>query len=446
MENNNSSILWNISNAYRGVMMTEALTPAVIRLVFIKYAADNYLFAESKEEMIRYAELQKNMAGRNVNEFVGSIMPVLELIDSKIDANGILKNSYSAYTNDLLGGLYKKKTFSDETSERILSVLGSIDLSERDDDNGLLFEAVKKYVYESLSRAGRYGGENGTNNSLNILVKKLLNVNKSDTYMDFACGYGLSALEITDGLPKHLYLSDINEECVQMAIMLSVIQGKVATKETFRIENIYDREKCPAQVSKAFVDFPLADRLYKTTYPYNDGTIFAIHRMIEGLKEEGTGIITCHPNLLFRNNKETNEFRKFLLKKGYLEAVISLPPINTGSAINIILLIISKKRNKSTIFVDASSNDVIQFSNNARHFNTELIEDGINSIVDIVEPKKEVLGVSKLVTLEEVEKKNTFVPKSYIVFPRIENNVSSHELNDKLNTLYDQLIKAHKEL
>lgn len=445
MENKYSNILWNISNAYRGVMMTEALTPAVVRLVFIKYVTDNYIYADSKEEMLNYANVQKYIASKDVDGLVNAIMPVLESIDKKIEANGILTNAFASYSNDLLGGFNKKKAFSNETSERIISVLGSIDLTEDDENKGLLFDALTEFVSDSLSRSGRYGAVNTTSDSMTRLVKSILEVNEDDTFMDFACGYGLSSFDITQGRGTHLYLSDINEECVQMAVMLSIIHGELAEKTFFSNENVFDKLETNTLVSKAFIDFPLSYKVDRQKYGYSDGTILAAHRLIDSLKEGGRGIMTCASNLLFKTNKETNEFRKYLLENHFLEAVVTLPPIVPGVSVNINILVLSKTDNKDVVFIDTRSNDIIQFSNNARNVNTELLDPGISKIAEVIKNKEELLGVSTFVGVEEIIKKNTLVPQAFIVYPKTSNSLSSQELNKKINTLYDQLFKAHKE-
>ena len=442
---NNYDIIWALSDLLRSVFALDKATPAVIRLVFIKYAADNYLYAESKEEMRLYADLQKSIAGRNVQEFVDSSSAVLDMIDRKIHANEVLARAYSAYPHDLLMGVFKKSNNRSTFTEQILSELSTYDLSESDENAGQLYDALKVYVYRSLSIAGKYGS-NGTNESLNSLAKKVLNVKENDTFMDFACGYGLSALEITNGNAEHLYLSDIDEENLQIAIMISIIQGKAVEKTTFKLENIYKREETPHLVSKAFTDFPLAPRLDKTEYPYSDGTIFAIHRLVESLDENGRSMITVHPGLLYKTNKETNEFRDYLIENGLLEAIVTLPPIIAGTTVNLCLLVLSKKKNTDVLFVDASNNDIIQFSNNARSAKSDLLDTGVDKLAEIILEKEEIMGVSKRVSNAEVQSKNTFVPASFIETPKPTNAISSKEINDKLNDLYEQLFKAQKNL
>lgn len=442
MNNDYLNMIWDTSRIYREVMMTEALTPAVIRLIFVKYAADNFLYADSKDDMIRYADIQKYIAGRNTENFVDSIMPVLQMIDQKINADGLLAGAFSAYSDDLLGIAYKRKTFGKESSEKILGLLSSIDLAEDEKNKGKVFEALKEYIYESLSNVGKRSAETRTDPALIKLVKRILNVDESDTFMDFACGYGLSSLEITDGHAKHLYLSDIREECIQIAIMLSIIQGYSTLKTTFAQKNIFENEPFLTYASKLFIDFPLGVKLSRVEYPYREGTVVAIHKLVDYLFEKGTGIITCSSGILYSTGKEVRELREYLLGNRLIEAVITLPPINSGSSVNISLLVISKQNNDSVMFIDASSNEVLQFSNNARNFNTRLIDSGIDHITDILSEKKVIPGVSKLIPYNEVREKNTLVPTAYIDYVKQTLDISSEEIQRKLDDLYEQLFAA----
>lgn len=440
MKNDYLSVISDISKVYREMMMTEAVTPATIRLIFIKYAADNYLYAESKEDMIQYAEVHKNIAGRNVRYFIDSVMSVLQMIDYKIHAKGLLANAFPAYSDDLLGEMYKKKTFGKESSDRILGLLSSIDLSEDEADKGKVFEALKEYIYDSLSVLGRRSAETKTEPSLIKLVKKILNVNETDTFMDFSCGYGLSSLEITEDGAIHLYLSDIREDCLQIAIMLSIIQGKSTLKTTFEQKDVFNYETGLVSASKIFSDFPLKIRLDRTQYPsHREGTILAIYRMIDYLENGGTAIITCASGILYSVNREARELREYLLGNRLLKAVITLPPINPGVSVNINLLILSKQNNESVMFIDATNNEVLQFSNNARHFNSRLIDSGIDHITDILSENKEITGVSKLVSCKEVIEKNTLVPTAYIDYVKQTLDISSKEIEQKLDDLYEQL-------
>lgn len=444
MENKYTSIFWNLANAYRGIMMPETLTPAVIRLVFIKYVTDNYLFAESRDEMVHYADMQKCIASRDVNGFLNSVMPILEMIDKKVGTDGILVNSYSSYSNDLVGGFYKKKTFSSETSERIIAVLSDSDFSEQEEECGSVFEALKDYVYSSMIRSGRYGAENITNTSVSKLVNRLLDVQETDSYMDFACGYGLSSLEIAGEKSKQLLLSDINDECVQITTMLLIIQGDSIKKASITCQNVFDSNDAIQKATKAFVDFPLACRIDRNKYLYSDGVILAAHKLIDSLQEGGRAIITTAASLLFRTNKETKDFRKYLLDNSLLEAVITLPPVIPGSTVNVSLLVLSKNNNKSILLMDTSSNTAFQFSNNARTFNTELIDSGIEKIAEVFTKKEEISGISKIVEMTEIMEKNTLVPMAYITAPKVGTQISSEEIRNKLDDLYKKLYEFNK--
>lgn len=439
MENDVRRLLWKLADTYRSILLSERMMTAVIRMIFVKFATDNYLYAETKDEMRHYANVQKAIANRDVTAFTESLIPVLELIDNSVHAHGILSRVYSLVSDDLMSATNKKRNYTSDQAKQILEILSSIDLEIETTEKDDLVDSLKEFIYTAASYSGRLGGENSTTQPLNNLACALLNVDENDSYMDFACGYGLSAMEVTKGNVNEMLLSDVNEEAVQIAYMMNIMAGKDFEKIDITVKNIFDCGESNRPVSKMFVDFPFGIRVDRNEYGYSDGTVLAIHRAIDNLKENGMAVITCHSNLLFRNNKEVADLRDYLLSNKYLQAVITLPPVMIGASINVNLLLLSKQNNKEIVFIDASKNDFVKFSVNAKVTKAILTEEGIKRITSIVYDKESIPGVSEVVNPEMVFKKETLVPAAYIVTPEDKDQMSLEKINMELQELYKQL-------
>lgn len=443
MENRLRNYIWKVADAYRGITHTGNIIPALVRFVFAKYAVDNYLFALDVDEMKLYANVQRSLSFSSdnaVEEFVRALPAILELIDNRIHANGLLARSYSSYYDDILGSYNKKKSYSSQQAYYIIRLFGEADI--QDVDKNELLNAIEEYIYGHALSFGKYGGEYVTSDSLNKLATKLLQVNDKETLRDFACGFGLSALEITKGKNAKLLLSDYNEEVLQVAIMLNVLAGKTDTEYTcgnslFRT----DEEKL---TDALFTDFPFNIKLNpeeKVHLNTSSGNIASIYRALELINEHGRAVITCPGNVLFGNTKDAIELRRFLAYNKVLKAVITLPTIMYGASVNVNLLVLSKEPINKVIFVDASSNDTIQFSNKARGVNVTMIPEGINRIVDIINNQEEIKNVSKIVSFEELTDGESLVPARYIERVVDENTISSKEISNELRKLYNELNK-----
>ncbi len=433
--------IWKIADAYRGITHAGNIIPAVIRFIFAKYAVDNYLFAVDVEDMKEYADIQRSMSFRSEEaayRFVDSLRPILEKIDRFIGANGLLTRSHSYYYDDILGTYNKKKTYSSSSASMIIDLFGEMDL--RGVSREELLDSLKMCIYSHAITTGRYGGENVTSRSLNRLASNVLAVKDEEVVKDFACGYGLSALEIADGVNSKLMLSDIREENIQLSIMLNVISGRYNTKYT--VGNGLYRDEKEELVDVVYTDFPLNHKLSeedRELYHTSSGNIAAIYRTLEMLKPNGRAVITCPGNVLFGNSRDAKSLRMDLLVSGSLKAVVTLPTLMYGASINVNIMILSKADNKNVTFINASNNDVFQFSNKARGFDVELTDEGIAKIVSIINEKQDIPGVSKNVASYLIADGKSLVPITYIDPIEVKESMSVKEIEDSLNELYKKL-------
>ena len=103
MKDKNLDVIERIAEEYQGFMIPEDVIPAVIRIVFLKYVTDNYMFAETRDDMMNYANMQRCIANRNVEDFADAICPVLEMVDRNAGVAGLLARAEISYRNDFFG-------------------------------------------------------------------------------------------------------------------------------------------------------------------------------------------------------------------------------------------------------------------------------------------------------------------------------------------------------
>ena len=433
--------IWQIASTYRSFVLGDDIVPATIRMVFSKYLVDNYLFAESAEDMKFYADAQKAISSGDAFAYINSIQPIVEMVGMRIHSGDLLKDLPHQMADDLFGGYNKRKTFdSGAASRAFMDIIRIADFSQNDMS---LFDGLTEFIYSSMERVGKRGGESVTSRSINKLAARILKVNENDSYKDFACGYGLSSYEIITESLKRGYLSDINQENIQIALILAIIQNKNNEKLSFEVANVFNRDERNTPVTKLFVDFPYNLKIEKFQYGTSDGNVVAISKIIDSLEQGGTAVFTCPSGMLFKETKEVVECRKKLAEQGLIEAVITLPPLSYSTSINTNLLVLSKKENKNVVVIDASDNKYFQFSNNARSSKSELTKEGIERIIEIYNNKQEFPGISKVVVNSELIEKNTFVPASHIDVPKRKAPISSEEIYNRLNELYDKLRELH---
>ena len=113
-----------------------------------------------------------------------------------------------------------------------------------------------------------------------------------------------------------------------------------------------------------------------------------------------------------------------------------MPPLKNRTAVNVNLLVLTRKFNERVTFINAIE---CQTKNSNR---IELLPEGsINQIVDVIDSKKEVKGFSKVVEVEDIANKEySLIPTMYVTPIVEEDGTSLEEINNQLNDLYKQLL------
>ena len=131
--NTKEANIWKIASVYRSFVLSDNIVPATIRMVFSKYLIDNYLYAETKEEMMLYADAQKAISSGDAISYINSLQPIMDMIDEKLQLHDLLKSIPHQMADDIFGGYNKKKTFdSTASSIAFMQTLGGLDFTENE--------------------------------------------------------------------------------------------------------------------------------------------------------------------------------------------------------------------------------------------------------------------------------------------------------------------------
>jgi type I restriction enzyme M protein len=122
-------------------------------------------------------------------------------------------------------------------------------------------------------------------------------------------------------------------------------------------------------------------------------------------------IVVMPVGFTYRSGVE-EEFRKYLINKNYLEAIIQLPPnLNPSTSIETTIVIINKnKKDSNTLFINLKNDDYLTKEKR------KIILTNIDDIAKIYHNKNEINNVSKLITHKEIENNNySFSIDRYVV-------------------------------
>lgn len=154
---------------------------------------------------------------------------------------------------------------------------------------------------------------------------------------------------------------------------------------------------------------------------------FVMH-CLSVLNNNGLAVMVIFPGVLYRNGAEA-KIRKYLLENNFVDAIISLPEkIFATTQIAVNLLILRKdKKDAGIYFFDASK----IFKPNGKQ--NVLDDDDIEEISGNYKARKEIDGVSKNITPEQVRRENyNFSVSTYITQKRQEQEIDIDGLELKI--------------
>lgn len=378
----------------------------------------------------RWNYLTTNESGQTVNEGVlhlkgdvgNSLNKALEALE---EANpdkltGVLTN---VNFNRTIGK--SKNALNDEKLIEFITHFNKVTLTddrfEFPDLLGAAYEYLIKYFADS---AGKKGGEFYTPNEVVRLLVNLLEPEKNASIYDPTCGSGGMLIEAKNyvearyGDSSNLFFSgqELNGTTWSLCKM-NMLFHDIYASEILQGDTIADPQHISGGELKNF-DIVIANPPFSNNYSdiknFRDrfqywmpkkkkADFMFVQHMISVLKGNGRMAVVMPHGVLFRGSEERS-MRKWLVERGYLEAVIGLPAgLFYGTGIPASILVINRK--------DAASRKEVLFINADREYKegknqNKLRPEDIAKITYSYKHKEELEGYAQLIDKATLEKED----------------------------------------
>lgn len=378
----------------------------------------------------RWNYITKNEAGKTINE------GVLHLKKNVGDAlNKALEALEEANPDKLTGVLTNvnfnrtigksKNALNDEKLIEFITHFNKVTLTddrfEFPDLLGAAYEYLIKYFADS---AGKKGGEFYTPNEVVKLMVTLLEPEKNASIYDPTCGSGGMLIEAKNyvearyGDSSNLFFSgqELNGTTWSLCKM-NMLFHDIYASDILQGDTIADPQHIAGGELKNF-DIVIANPPFSNNYSdiknFRDRFQFwmpkkkkadfmFVQHMISVLKGNGRMAVVMPHGVLFRGSEERS-MRKWLVERGYLEAVIGLPSgLFYGTGIPASILVINRK--------DAASRKEVLFINADREYKegknqNKLRPEDIAKITYCYKHKEELDGYAQLIDKATLEKED----------------------------------------
>ena len=160
---------------------------------------------------------------------------------------------------------------------------------------------------------------------------------------------------------------------------------------------------------------------------------------LDAMKENGRVVLIVPQGILFKQTKALSTFRRNLVKKGLLKAVVALPPVYNSTLINTAMLIF-EHNNKDVLFVDGTP-----LIKRERRNDAYITPDDQKILYEILEKKKTVVDISFKVSNTEVIETGDWSISRY---KDVDNTIefrSIKEINKELDKYYERLNELNTE-
>jgi len=416
------SSLWASCDELRGSMDASQYKDYVLVMLFMKYVSDKKdPLVELKPGTTFYDMLQhrgKSDIGDQINKIIGEFAKNNNL-------SGIITEA--DFNDDAKLGTGKEKV---DRLSNLLNIFNKPELnfsSNRADGDDLLGDAYEYLMRHFATESGKSKGQFYTPSEVSRVMAQVIGINKSksqdETIYDPTCGSGSLLLKAADLAPHGItiYGQENDNATRALAVMnmwlhnfadAEIVQGNTMATPLFTDDKTGELKQFDYAVAnppfsyKAWMNgLDPKNDIYKRFEGYdaippkkNGDFAFLLH-LIKSLKSKGKACIVLPLGVLFRGNAEA-EIRKQIIKKGYIKAIIGLPPnlfYGTGIAASLIVLDKEDAGKRTHIFMIDASKGFKKDGNKNR-----LREQDIHKIVDTFNQQIEIPKYSRLIPITEI--------------------------------------------
>jgi type I restriction enzyme M protein len=418
------SSLWASCDELRGGMDASQYKDYVLVLLFIKYISDKYAgqpyapitipAGSSFQDMV--ALKGKPDIGDQVNKKIISPLAAANHLSDMPDFNDATKLGTGKDMVDRLTNLIA--IFEDR----------SLDFSKnRADGDDILGDAYEYLIRHFATESGKSKGQFYTPPEVSRTIAQITGIHSATTtpqttVYDPTCGSGSLLLKVADQARTAVSIYGQEKDAAttglaRMNMILhqnpnaQIVQGNTLADPKFR-----DGDKLKA-FDYVVANPPFSDKRWINgvdtendplerfaafgTPPHKQGDYAYLLHIVASLKSTGVGACVLPHGVLFRGNAEA-DIREKLVRKGYIAAIIGLPPnLFYGTGIPACIVVLDKKDaqgRKGVFMIDASAEFMKDGPKN------RLRDRDIHKIVDAFSRRAEVPRYSRMVPIAEIEK------------------------------------------
>lgn len=416
------SSLWESCDELRGSMDASQYKDYVLVLLFMKYVSDKKdPLVELKSGTTFYDMLQyrgRSDIGDRINKIIGEFAKNNNL-------SGII--DVADFNDDSKLGNGQEKV---DRLTNLLNIFSREELnfsSNRADGDDLLGDAYEYLMRFFATESGKSKGQFYTPAEVSRIMAELIGIRNSksqaETIYDPTCGSGSLLLKAADLAPLGItiYGQENDNATRALAVMnmwlhnfpdAEIAQGNTLASPKF----LDDKTGYLKQFDYAVANPPFSYKswtngldpvndIFKRFDGYDDippkknGDFAFLLHLIKSLKSNGKACIVLPLGVLFRGNAE-GQIRKKIVQRGYIKAIIGLPPnLFYGTGIAACLVVINKEDadKRSHIFMIDASKGFMKDGNKNR-----LRERDIHKIIDAYNNFLEIPKYSRLVPITEI--------------------------------------------
>ena len=424
--------IWNIANIWRGsgMQITQYVGSTLYIMCLKKMVEENAV--TNPDYMSSVIELTKVLYHPVSTEDIEVIRGASEILEETYHVKrGLLSDVLSAFRSE--EEAWKKSFLKVVTATADIVV----------DEDGY-YPYATQLIYTASKELGRTTFEKISSNAVADLLSIAANVQDGETVLDGTIGYGYSAIKCVKGKKDvTLFGVDINTDSIQVASLYMILSGvefDVMQEDFTAMDSAY-------VANRVVMDIPFGMR------PMSELAGYQLHRAnkwmdtdsckemeclflasaLDAMDNNGRVVMIVPQGILFKQTKALSTFRRNLVKEGLLKAVVSLPPVYNSTMVRTALLIF-EHNNKEVLFVDGSS--LVQ---RERRNDAYITEENKTKLSGILEKKKEVEGISFLVSNAEVLETGDWSIQKYINLDDDIELRSVSEINKELKKLYKRL-------
>ena len=330
-----------------------------------------------------------------------------DFYNKKVEVKKLASTFKELAKNIKLFSLYSfnAKSYDDDKLIKILGIVKNIEKLPNVNDS----------FYSDKGKASDFA----VSNQVAKLGIKLLNDDSNELYVPFTNGFAYA--QYTD---KKIYADNPFPKAELYAELIKTLEDKeIDFSLTNALENpTFTNPDAPHLLKEfesvlSFPAFGLRGKLDTSKdkfhrFQFQKGAVLDIAHFEHILAQTKSKAVVLMPvGFTYRAGNE-EQFRKYLIDKNYLEAIIQLPPnLHSATSIETTFFVINKQKiDNKVLFINLKDESFI------KRDGRKLVFKSLDEIVNIYKNKKEIETISCIVTNEEIEKNNySFAIDRYVI-------------------------------